>query len=230
MAKAFDITDFTDIEIDPEIIRGPRGFKGEQGDQGPKGDKGDPGEDGKTPTQDELTELIVPLIIEPAKGEKGDKGEPGKDGQDGLDGAEGERGPRGFKGEKGDKGSKGEKGDDGERGPRGLKGEKGERGSAGYGGGGGAVIYNLTVEDEGTPLANRSTLNFVGSGVTVTDNGSKTVVTIPGGSVGAISWGDIAGTLSAQTDLQAALDAKADVGSGGGISEEQAMVMALIYG
>jgi hypothetical protein len=37
-----------------------------------------------------------------------------------------------------------------------------------------------TIEDEGTPLALRATANFVGSGVTVTDAGGKTVVTIPG--------------------------------------------------
>lgn len=32
---------------------------------------------------------------------------------------------------------------------------------------------------------------------------------------GAAEWGSIAGTLSSQSDLQAALDAKADVGSSG---------------
>lgn len=37
------------------------------------------------------------------------------------------------------------------------------------------------IEDEGTPLTQRATLNFVGAGVTVTDSGTKTVVTIPGG-------------------------------------------------
>jgi len=44
------------------------------------------------------------------------------------------------------------------------------------------------IEDEGTPLTQRATLNFVGSGVTVTDNGSKSVVTIPGGG-GVGSYG-----------------------------------------
>ena len=39
----------------------------------------------------------------------------------------------------------------------------------------------LTVEDEGTPLAQRTTINFVGAGVTSTDSAGKTVVTIPGG-------------------------------------------------
>lgn len=44
-----------------------------------------------------------------------------------------------------------------------------------------------TIADEGTPLTSRPTLDFVGSGVTVTDNSgaNKTVVTIPGSSGGA---------------------------------------------
>jgi hypothetical protein len=40
-----------------------------------------------------------------------------------------------------------------------------------------------TVEDEGVALAQRSTINFVGFGVTATDSGGKTVVTIPSGGL-----------------------------------------------
>ena len=50
----------------------------------------------------------------------------------------------------------------------------------GSGGGGGSGY--TTIEDEGTPLTQRTTINFVGAGVTATDNGSKTVVTINGGT------------------------------------------------
>lgn len=39
-----------------------------------------------------------------------------------------------------------------------------------------------TVEDEGTPVTQQSTINFTGAGVTATDSGGKTVVTIPGGA------------------------------------------------
>lgn len=39
-----------------------------------------------------------------------------------------------------------------------------------------------TIEDEGTPLTQRSNMNFTGAGVTVTDVGAKTVVTINGGA------------------------------------------------
>lgn len=35
------------------------------------------------------------------------------------------------------------------------------------------------IEDEGTPLTQRANMNFVGAGVTATDAGGKTVVTIP---------------------------------------------------
>lgn len=38
-----------------------------------------------------------------------------------------------------------------------------------------------TIEDEGVSLTQRTTMNFVGAGVTATDAGGKTVVTIPGG-------------------------------------------------
>lgn len=57
---------------------------------------------------------------------------------------------------------------------------------ADLGGGGGHVI-----EDEGTPLTQRTKLNFVGAGVTVTDDSGDdaTVVTIPSQVVDAINNG-----------------------------------------
>lgn len=41
--------------------------------------------------------------------------------------------------------------------------------------------YN-TLEDEGTPLTQRTTINFIGAGVTVTDVAGETQVSIPGGA------------------------------------------------
>lgn len=55
-------------------------------------------------------------------------------------------------------------------------GEGGTDTALGAGGGSGH-----TIEDEGTPLTARTSLNFVGSGVTVTDTGSKTQVSISSG-------------------------------------------------
>lgn len=43
------------------------------------------------------------------------------------------------------------------------------------------------VEDEGTPVTQRNTINFTGAGVSVADTGGKTTVTVPGGGGGATS-------------------------------------------
>lgn len=70
-----------------------------------------------------------------------------------------------------------------------------------------------TIEDEGVDMADRQNLNFVGAGVTVTDDSAnnRTIVTISGGGGGgSAEWGDISGMLSDQTDLQTALDGKVD--------------------
>jgi len=56
-------------------------------------------------------------------------------------------------------------------------GEGGTDTALGSGGGGGGH----TIEDEGTPLTARTSLNFTGSGVTAADSGGKTVVTISSG-------------------------------------------------
>jgi hypothetical protein len=60
----------------------------------------------------------------------------------------------------------------------------------------------VTVQDEGTALAARTKLNFVGAGVTATDDSAngRTNVTIPGGSGGTgtgLSGGDVVGTYGA---------------------------------
>lgn len=64
----------------------------------------------------------------------------------------------------------------------------------------------LAVQDEGVAVVSADTINFVGSGVVVTDTAGVATVTIGGG--GSTAWGDITGTLSTQTDLQSALDGK----------------------
>lgn len=47
-----------------------------------------------------------------------------------------------------------------------------------------AVSAGHVIEDEGTPVTQRANMNFTGSGVSVTDTGGKTVVTISGGGGG----------------------------------------------
>lgn len=60
--------------------------------------------------------------------------------------------------------------------------------ATGGGGGGGG---GHTIQEEGVSLTQRTVMNFTGAGVTVTDAGGKTVVTIPGGT------GDVEGPASA---------------------------------
>ena len=71
------------------------------------------------------------------------------------------------------------------------------------GGGGGHVI-----EDEGTPLPQRTKLNFVGSGVTVTDDSgdNATVVTITGGGGGGAVDSVNGQTGVVSIDLQSVTD------------------------
>ncbi|UOF79746.1 hypothetical protein [Caudoviricetes sp.] len=51
-------------------------------------------------------------------------------------------------------------------------------------GGSSGTVYNQTIEDEGTPLIQRTNVNFTGTGVSCTDSGGKTVCTISGGGAG----------------------------------------------
>jgi hypothetical protein len=61
---------------------------------------------------------------------------------------------------------------------------------------GGSGGSGHTIADEGTPLTARTTLDFVGSGVTVTDDSGndKTIVTINGDGGGGLTWSEVTGT------------------------------------
>jgi hypothetical protein len=78
-----------------------------------------------------------------------------------------------------------------------------------------------TVEDEGIPLTQRSTINFVGAGVTVTDVGGKTEVSITGGGAGSTLKTVQLGILEASTAAALALLSNQlilnHVGSGAGV-------------
>jgi hypothetical protein len=79
------------------------------------------------------------------------------------------------------------------KGATGATGDTGATGATGAAGANGVI--NL-IQDEGTPLTQRSKLNFVGAGVTVTDGGAgpdSTIVTIssaPGGSDTQVQFND----------------------------------------
>lgn len=48
--------------------------------------------------------------------------------------------------------------------------------------------YNL-IQEDGTPLTARTTIDFTGAGVTASDSGSLTTVNVPGGVGSGISLG-----------------------------------------
>ena len=64
-----------------------------------------------------------------------------------------------------------------------------------------------TVEDEGVAVTQRSTINFVGSNVSVADSGGKTVVTVSGSTTGRFGIADSTGTYTYYTTLTLAMAA-----------------------
>lgn len=53
------------------------------------------------------------------------------------------------------------------------------------------TLYNQTIEDEGSGVTQRGTVNFTGVGVSVSDVGGKTTVNIPGGAGEAFPVGSV---------------------------------------
>jgi hypothetical protein len=108
----------------------------------------------------------------------------------------GSAGTNGFTGSQGDIGYTGSAG----AGYTGSAGATGYTGSAGSGG-------EITVQDEGTPLATAATtLNFVGSGVVASGTGSTKTITISGG-------GGAADLSAVAEDILPAFDEVYDIGS-----------------
>lgn len=208
-------------------IQGVQGVQGEKGDTGEAGPKGDTGEQGPQGVQGPQGEQ-GPTGATGAKGDpgepgaKGDTGETGPAGSDGLSAyevavAEGFVGDeaawlaslKGDPGEPGSPGAPGAKGDQGDPGAPGANGQDGtpqwvgawsagsyEAGEA-VSHGGSSYVANTATSQE-PPHSDWDVLAAKGADGT------------PGGSP---AWGNITGTLSDQTDLQNALDAKADASS-----------------
>ena len=88
--------------------QGPRGEQGERGEQGPAGPQGERGERGIKGQKGERG----PQGLQGPKGEKGERGEVGPQGLPGPRGERGGEGPIGLQGPKGDKGDKGDRGED----------------------------------------------------------------------------------------------------------------------
>lgn len=221
--------------IEIELPGGTRGKKGDKGDTGPagpqgpvgpigpqgeKGDKGDPGtsptasvastETGAIVTVTDDSGTSTAILTHGAKGDKGEKGDTG------------ETGPQGPKGDKGDTGSVGPKGDTGNTGPQGPKGDKGDTGPKGDAGNDG---FSPTITSSKSGKTTTLTITDVNgtSTATILDGEDGPVYTAGEGidiTNGVISntqtsaeWGNITGTLSDQTDLQTALNGKANANS-----------------
>lgn len=235
-------------ETGPAGPQGPQGIQGIQGEQGPKGDTGDTGPQGpKGDTGDTGPEgpqgpagatgptgptgpagaaatIAVGTVTSGAtasvtnsgtssaavfdfvlpKGDKGEKGDTGATGPEGPQGPQGETGATGATGPQGPQGIQGATGPQGETGPAGPEGPTGPQGQTGAAGADG-YSPTATVTKSGDTAT-----------ITITDKNGTTTATVTDGS--AASWGNITGTLSDQTDLQTALDAKLSKPSSAGTS------------
>lgn len=150
----------------------------------------------------------IPVPKEGEKGERGEKGDQGERGEQGL------HGMKGDKGEKGDRGEKGEKGDDG----FGIDGKDGKDGVNGKDGSPDTpeeiVVKLNTLEKVLDRKVIKGLETFVDQSnldraISILDQRTQFLLskrTAP--DPVATAWGTITGTLSDQTDLQAALDAK----------------------
>ena len=167
---------------------GPRGYTGApgaQGAQGPTGPQGIQGPQGpkgdQGPKGQDGTVSFDELTPEQVAMLKGPKGDPGEQGPAGPQGIQGPKGDAGERGPIGPEGPQGPTGPQGIQGPAGPRGEKGDPG--------------LTTSIE----VNGQTYNV--------DEAGK--ITLPDYTAD-VAWGNITGSISSQTDLQTALDAKQD--------------------
>lgn len=213
-----------DEEMPQVIFRGLRGKPGKDG------------KDGETPTDEKLLALIRPLIPKPERGAQGPKGDTGDAAVPPSD----EEllalikplipapipghtptdeeltalikplipKPKAIKGDKGDPGSP----DTGEDIIKKLLAVEGDPlstlvnhlGIPAFKRGGGAGYLRELSDVDLTDIADGYVLAW-------NSTTGKFSFVAQGGSGGGAAWGDITGTLSNQTDLQAALDAKADL-------------------
>ena len=186
----------------PKGDQGPQGEPGRQGQrgltgpQGPRGYTGAPGTPGQVGPQGEKG----PKGDKGDAGPKGDKGDTGPQGPRGNQGPKGDIGPEGPQGPQGPKGPKGDTGPQGIQGPKGDKGDTGERGPIGPQG---PIGPEGPKGDPGVPAS-------IKVNGTIYTRDASGLITLPD-YTNEVAWGNIQGTLSNQTDLKTALDAKQDV-------------------
>jgi hypothetical protein len=167
-------------EVNAEVVTAAVSLGGSGGSVGPQGPQGPPGPQGETGPQGE-------------QGPTGATGPAGADGPPGADGATGPEGPPGADGADGADGATGPQGPEGPAGPTGPAGADGADGADGATGPTG-------------PKGDKGDTGDTGPTGPKGDKGD----TGDTGPAGPSVWGVITGSIPDQTDLQAALDAKAD--------------------
>ena len=173
----------------PTGATGPGGAQGIAGAIGPTGPQGTPGVAGASGPQglQGVAGPTGPQGTAGAIGATGPQGIPGAVGPTGPSGAAGPTGPGGSAGAVGPTGPSGAAGAVGPTGPQGTAGAIGATGpvgATGPAGASGATGPAHLIQDEGVALTQRATINFVGAGVTATDDAAntRTLVTIPTGA------------------------------------------------
>lgn len=148
------------------------------------------------------------------QGIQGERGETGPQGADGAVGAQGEQGPQGIKGEDGIQGPQGATGATGIQGPVGPQGLKGDTGTQGPQGPAGAQGVKGDTGEQG-PIGLTGEQGEVGPQGSKGDTGAQGIQGVKGdkgdtGPAGPSIWGGISGDIATQTDLQNALNLKAN--------------------
>ena len=200
-------------------VPGPPGPMGPTGPPGPAGPQGPPGTSvnikGTVPTYSSLPTTASPNDgyitadtghlwvwsgttwtdcgkVQGPQGPPGPTGVTGPAGPTGATGATGATGLAGPTGPTGPPGVSGAAGPTGPQGPQGNQGPTGATGATGATGPTGATGLQgppLAIQNQGTNLSLRSYLDFVGAGVTASDDSAnnRTIVTIPGGGTSTVS-------------------------------------------
>lgn len=204
------VTVIQPLETVIEIVGGLRGEKGDKGDTGEQGPVGATGAQGATgpagPAGPEGPQgpqgTHGPQGLQGIQGEVGPQGPQGIQGLTGPEGPQGPIGLTGPAGPKGDTGAQGEPGPTGPQGPQGIQGIQGPAGPTGPDGPTGDTGPQGPA-GVGVPIGGTT-----GQVLAKTSNADYATGWTNAG--GGAAWGSIAGTLSAQIDLQTALDGKMD--------------------
>lgn len=183
----------------------------------------DEGEIGLVKEINALEDRVENLNLEKGdRGDDGDRGEDGIDGKDGRDGVDGRDGKDGADGRDGKDGKDGQNGKDGINGIDGKDGADGKDGSPDTPGDIKNKLESLKGDNRLDSEAikglekreSKLSTDVINRAIGIVDQRTSFLINkvsnLENRPSGGGTWGSITGTLSNQTDLQAALDGKAD--------------------